>query len=597
MRRAAALALAALALAAGAARADTTLREGRFLAGGGATPPPDGEPGWTPIVLPDRWRETRPATSGSGWYRFALDLSQPPHEPQAVWIEHASMNAAVFLNGAWIGSGGRMEPPVAQNWNRPLLFPFPPGLLRAGENVVDVQLHRLPDCYGVLGPVRVGALATLAPLHAARSFWQVELPRASTVACLVVALGMLAFWAGSRDPAYAAFAAVGLLLGVANLNYHVRDIPLPSHAWEALVCAAGILAAVAFALFAHRLAGWRRPRLELLFAAVGAASLALFAVDHAAFHPLYNALGLAALGIGAWSLAPLLSHARHHDRALLLVYPLLAAAILAILAHDLAIQLGGIEQPAPHLLPLATPLLVVGLGAMLTRRFVRAFRAAEGKLEASVARLRDFERERLLAEERERIVREMHDGLGGHLVRTLSMVERRGAGAPEIVESLRAALEEMRLVIDSLDPGARDLAALLAHLRDRLGPRVERCGLRFEWAVQDVPDAPLPAETLLDVLRILQEAVTNVLRHARATCIRVAAAEAPDGDGRAGVRIEVTDDGAGFVPGAAAGRGLDHMALRARRVGGTLRIRPASPGPGTCVELWLPTSPAPRASA
>lgn len=584
----AALALAIALVAAPHARAEAVLHEGGFRLGGGDAPPAEADPAWSPVALPDRWPETRPAASGPGWYRLPFSLDAVPAERQAVYVEHASMNAAVFVNGEWIGAGGRMAPPVAQSWNRPLLFDFSPALLHPGENVVHVQLFRLPDCYGGLGPVRVGALAALAPLHAARLFWQVELPRAASIVSAVVALAMLAFWAGSRDPAYGAFAAVSALLSIASLNYHVRDIPLPSHAWEALVCSAGILAAPAFAVFAHRLAGWRRPRLELAFAAVGAASLALFAVDHAAFHPLHNALAIAALAIAAWSVAPLLAHARRDDRALLWVHPVLAAAVLSIVGHDVAVQLGWIEQPAPQLLPLVAPLLVVGLGALLTRRFVRAFRAAEGRLEASVARLREFERERLLAQERERIVREMHDGLGGHLVRTLSMVERRAAAPAEVADSLRAALDEMRLVIDSLDPGAQDLAALLALLRDRLGPRVERCGLRFEWAVRDVPSPPLGAEALLDVLRILQEAVTNALRHAKATRIRLSTAAAAGADGRPGVRIELADDGVGMAPDAPAGRGLAHMAFRARRLGGELRVGPA--GPGTRVELWLPVA-------
>jgi signal transduction histidine kinase len=590
----ASIALVLLALCAEHARAETTLRDAQFLLGGGTAPPGDTESGWELIRLPDRWHETRPDASGPGWYRLRFATADPPRGRQAVYLDHATMNAAVFLNGEWLGSGGRMDPPVAQSWNRPLLFEFSPRQLRAGENVVDVQLYRLADCYGALGPVRIGDLAALAPLHASRLFWRVELPRASTIVCLVVALGMLAFYAGSGDAAYGAFAAFALLFGVANLNYHVRDIPFSSQIWEAMVCAASILAACAFAFFAHRLAGWRLPRLEIAVAAVGLASLALFAVDHGVFHRLYNSLSAAAIGIAAWTLVPLLSHARRGDRAMLLVYPVLAAAVLAILAHDFAIQLRAIDQPAPHLMPLAMPLLVIGLGAMLTRRFVRAFRAAEGKLEASVARLRAFERDHLLAAERERIVREMHDGIGGQLVRTLSMVERRGVDPQEITESLRGALEEMRLVIDSLDPGARDLAALLADFRDRLGPRVERCGLRFEWAVRDVPDAPLGAEALLDVLRILQEAVTNALRHAKATRIRVDAAAALDDGGRDGVRIELSDDGIGLAPGARTGRGLDHMAARARRIGGSLRIVAEQAGSGTRVELWLPV-PAPSA--
>jgi signal transduction histidine kinase len=94
------------------------------------------------------------------------------------------------------------------------------------------------------------------------------------------------------------------------------------------------------------------------------------------------------------------------------------------------------------------------------------------------------------------------------------------------------------------------------------------------------------------VLRILQEAVTNVLRHARATRIRVATRERAGDGGRPGVVVEVGDDGVGIAPGAAAGRGLANMAFRAQRLGGELRVGPVEAGPGTRVELWLPLAPA-----
>lgn len=140
----AALALAIALVAAPHARAETTLHGGGFRLGGGDAPPAEGDSAWAPVRLPDRWPETRPAASGSGWYRLAFSLEAVPTERQAVYVEHASMNAAVWLNGEWIGAGGRMRPPVAQSWNRPLLFDFSPRLLRVGENVVHVQLFGCP---------------------------------------------------------------------------------------------------------------------------------------------------------------------------------------------------------------------------------------------------------------------------------------------------------------------------------------------------------------------------------------------------------------------------------------------------------------------
>lgn len=599
------------------ARADVVLDAGTFLLDDDDAHRPDGaasrhDPGWEPVSLPDRWAKTRAATSVSGQYRIPFTLAAVPREIQAVYVPWVSMNAAVYVNDVWIGQEGSRGPPIAQNWNRPLLFAFSPALLRAGENTVLVRLQRLAHCAGGLGPLRVGDLTALAPLRAERFFWQVEIPRITTIVSAVIAIVMGVFWLGLRDVTYAAFAAVSVLCAVASLNYHVRDIPIASEAWEALVCSALLLTAPAFALFAHRLAGWKRPRVELALAGFAAGSLALFVLPHDVFHPWFNALGLVAIGVAGYGLAPVLDHARRDDPALVFVYTSISAIVLGVAVHDLAIQLDLVSRDRPHWMAIVAPMLVAGWGLMLTRRFVRAFRLAErqrdeldrrvrekhDELEHSFERLRSLERERAVATERERLMREMHDGIGSHLVRTISMVERRAVLPEEVSAALRAALDDMRLVIDSLDPGVDDLTAVLANVRERLGPRIERGGLRFEWGVCDLPPLPwLRAEHTLDVLRIVQEAVANVLQHAHATRICVTTARAPAEDGTPGVVLEIRDDGVGIDGKQRTGRGLGNMRSRARRLGGSLQLEAARPEPGTRLVLWLPEEPPPGPAA
>ena len=106
--------------------------------------------------------------------------------------------------------------------------------------------------------------------------------------------------------------------------------------------------------------------------------------------------------------------------------------------------------------------------------------------------------------------------------------------------------DEMRLMLDSLDPAENDLLAVLATMRARIEPRLATHGLRIDWQV--APTQPLPDLTpsvVLHVLRIVQEAISNTIRHARAQTITVRTGEMSSG-GRSGVFVEICDDGCGF---------------------------------------------------
>jgi signal transduction histidine kinase len=597
------IAIVCTCLAPEAIALDLELDRAELRIGDATLPPPADATGWQSVSLPDRWTERRPEVAGVGWYRIAFELESVPEQPLAVYLEHVSMNASVWANGSWIGQEGRMEPPVSQSWNRPLYFALPRGLLHPGTNLLEVRLHRLADCYGGLGPIRVGDAEALSILYARNHFWRVEVARASTVVSLLFALIMLAFWAGSRDAAYAAFASVCALLAVNDMNFHVRDIPLSSGHWEALVCNAALLSAAAFWVFAQRFAGHGRTVRErwlLVYAAIG---LTLFVVSHGLFHPLFNALSVVAVGLSLHAALVIERHARREDPPIAAVYAGLAVLILGILGHDLGVQLGWIAQPALLLYPWIGSLLVLGFGAGLTRRFVRAFREAEGQrdllarrieekrveLEERSFELRALEHDRLIGLERERIMREMHDGVGGHLVRTLSMLEGREADRGELADALREALDDMRIVIDSLDPSADDLAIRLGMLRTRLERSLARSGVMLAWRLDPlVPEPILGAEASLHVLRIVQEAVTNAVRHASATTLTVAMRSHAGPGGVPGIVIEVSDDGIGWKPARPTGRGTANMRRRAELIGATLEIGARDAAPGTRVALFIP---------
>jgi len=213
------------------------------------------------------------------------------------------------------------------------------------------------------------------------------------------------------------------------------------------------------------------------------------------------------------------------------------------------------------------------------------------ELDRQYQMLRTIERKQVLVDERQRLMRDMHDGLGSALLSSLVAVDQGRMTQQEISDVLRDCIEDLRMVIDSLEPLGQDLELLLATMRHRLGQRLKAAGLAMHWEVGDLPKLDwLESPQALQVMRMVQEILTNVVKHAQARVVRIVARHEPDADGAGAGEavVEIGDDGVGFdVRAVSAGRGLKHLASRSSALGLTLEIV-SSPGAGTRVILRLP---------
>ncbi|MBX9847702.1 MAG: hypothetical protein K2X64_00300, partial [Rhodocyclaceae bacterium] len=215
--------------------------------------------------------------------------------------------------------------------------------------------------------------------------------------------------------------------------------------------------------------------------------------------------------------------------------------------------------------------------------------ARRKQLEKDVAnsneRLRAIERRQMLSQERQRLMQDMHDGLGSSLVSALRVVENGHLDEIEITQVLKACIDDLKLAIDSMEPVDADLLLLLATLRFRLGPRLESTGIALSWEVRNVPKLEwLDPKNALHILRILQEAFTNIIKHTQATEIRVATAADEDY-----VQVTITDNGTGFDVDSAlsgGGKGLSNQLRRAQAI--AAEVHWASATTGTCFTLRLP---------
>ena len=201
-----------------------------------------------------------------------------------------------------------------------------------------------------------------------------------------------------------------------------------------------------------------------------------------------------------------------------------------------------------------------------------------------------------VVEERNRLSREIHDGLGAALSSLILQAEylQQLARGPDRMDDLRRELEELKgaaeEAIDELRRSLRMMREdfdLVPALEEKCRTFGERIRLPIDFTKHGA-EAPLSPETQLTIFRVLQESLTNVAKHAQATRVKVELAFAGDS-----LTLVVEDDGKGFSGGAAPGHyGLVNLAERARKLAGEAQIR-SSPGQGTTVTLLLPlTQPA-----
>src|SRR5258707_12091264 len=270
-------------------------------------------------------------------------------------------------------------------------------------------------------------------------------------------------------------------------------------------------------------------------------------------------LGIPGLGLNLVLLALVVawSELRRQDVPSLL----LGCAVTIVLTcwvHDVLSVLQIIPDHRVFFTRLSYSAMLVAIGAGLTWRFAGALnrvdgfaahlairlREAEDKLKASFAREEARARAAALARERTRLMRDLHDGLGGQLVSIVALSERGDDENAPIGEAARAALKDLRLVIDAMDDIGGDLMLALGSWRERAMAQLRPHDIELDWrTAAGLPVHPeLRPWHVIQIMRILDEALTNAVKHARAHRITVSIETLADAPGRPCGCITVEDD-------------------------------------------------------
>jgi len=567
--------------------------------------PPEAAAAWQPVDMPDVRRRPGAAMVSDAqgyemrWYRVHVPAGHD--EAMALYLPRLVTLSAAVLARTDRGWQLLLDNQQAgrEQWVQPLWLPLPGASARGLELVVALPVPA--GSYHTVSRIWIGPRDVLEKRWLWRVRAQTGLPQAVSLTLAVLGLFALTLWLRRPGEAiYGLFAIGAAAWMVRNLHYYV-SLPASPGAldwfWWATHASMGwvLLSALLFALrFASERPRWLERGLAACVLIVSVLSMPLWLrqLDMVVMQYVVTAC-VAALGTGwlAWL-------AWRERRTELRIMALALAAGMLIGGHDLAVLAGWAWPEHVFLMPFATLIVMISFLHAVQRRYVGAVEQVKAEnsqlqedldeqvsvLQAQNAQLREAERQQALLLERQRIMADMHDGLGSSLLSALVAMEQGSMSHEQCVEVLRECVDDLRLVIDSLEPVGHDLVSLLATMRYRLGKRLQAGGLKLDWDVQDLPPlAWLEPPDALHVLRLMQEALNNVLKHAQASRVRMVTRHHGSY-----VEIRVEDDGAGFdLQTIQHGRGLKSQIKRAQRLGGKLRIDSA-PGNGTRLSLRLP---------
>lgn len=549
---------------------------------------------------------------------------------KSLLISQALDGMDVYLNDVWIAGLPKSNDEIRYKWFRPLQAPLARRLLRPEGNLLTIELTTW-DPQVQIAPIYLGDIDTVSHIYELTYFIGSSLANASNVFCLLAGMFMLGAWLASRKDG-AVFLHAGATTVLWSVLFGLILLPrvpvdwIGAWMWAQYACMGGVVAVLTLFIFAFIGEPLdRRGRLIL----IGAASFA------AVVYPVLGMRGREWLD-AYWLPLLLMFHlfacsrlalhvARTRSRvATSLLFQSVLAQVFALRDHNAVLQL--ISMPVPdagwslvHLLVtpiflshLSVPLLLFVVAQILLTKFqsnvkrirdnnrilTETLQQRERELLVSYNRQREMENEAAAQGERDRIYRDLHDGIGSKLVTTLFSVRDREIDHERLEARLMDALRDLREIISVTEVHEeRSVHDVLFTYCSALDESLSRAEFQIEYDIPEGPEIVLLNDLSKQVMRIVEESVANTIKYANASrlSIRMAVLQGEilevviedngrmrDADGVALIAPAV-EEGSPL----SGGSGLEGLRRRAERIGGDFHFERTSEGARTRLRLSL----------
>ena len=581
----------------------------QFVRSSDALPPP-ATAAWKEVALPDDWRllPNGNKRSDSGWYRITFDLGPLPPAGQALYLRNLrAWSLELFVDGTRLAGSEDFDPPrTAADYSTPFYVFIPATMLRPGENVLHIRLNGSSQSRNLHGLDRVyfGDAVRLSERQRRDTMLASDSRKLAMAALFAAGFIALLLWLARRRDSVMFWFSVTCLswpLAGAMVSLHWPDV-----GWLQEISGVYMRYGLPVPVFilCLRIIDKCWPRIEALLWAYLALELtyALWTpvifpeiTGHWAVRVAWPTASALLLFTGAVLIAVAAKRPLRWSHYLEMAG---LAGMGVFLLQDLARYMSWIDLSPPIVRHWHAPVMLVALGVAIFERHVAQLWQIEHtneelvqhvaekarEIDAYYAREQESRRAAALAQERQRMLEDMHDGLGASLIGLLHHARSGNADAASLERDVQDALRELRVAVDALQPRDGDLGSVLGSLRYRLDKAIESAGIGLSWEVDELPKfEALEPWAVLSIQRIVLEAINNVVQHAGAKQLHFTARQSGDN-----VEVLIEDDGRGFdEANTLAGHGLNSMRTRVERLGGRITIASAQ-GAGTTVRLLLP---------
>lgn len=531
-------------------------------------------------------------------FTFVTSIESLDAERLALYIPYYEHQLTLFINGQKVDDLG-FFPEFQGSFLRPSVYLLlQNSWFKEGENTIDITVNPGEFFFGSLSNVYLGPAKALASRYQLKQFFEQDFKLLLFGAQFVFLITcLIRFYGRPQDKSSAWLSLAYFILCLVGIPIFVIRLPeiVPFTHWFSLLIPIFILCIVGFRRSFQNKASSKYLR-PVIVTYISALLVFVVVFDVA----LYNLLILFSLPLASiFVVYLLLSYAKDiwisdnlNDAFMFSVFLFLLISV--VMVGILKTQ--GIDFVF-NFAPVFNFCILVGFAVLLEQKktndanlvdqaateLANQLALKTQELETTFVQQRGLAEKAARAKERQRITADLHDGVAGHLTTMLALIEIGDATNENLNEIANTALTDLRMVIETLALPEGELRGALAAFRERCVAPLHYIGVDIEWDLIELPRIEhLNSEQLLSILRLVQEAITNAMKHGKATRFDISGWQPDTTTGC----ISITNSGGLPLQDYTPGHGIKNMHKRAAGIGGTLDI--VKTYSGAIVNLRIP---------